>query len=60
MYETPGILKIVDNQILPLIKAFNAANDEDKKEIAQELLVFGGILEYHYPEYYEECQQITR
>jgi hypothetical protein len=59
-YETPGILKIIDTKILPLIKAYNTADDEDKREIAKELLVFGGILEYHYPEYYKECIRITR
>lgn len=60
LLETPGILKIVDTQILPLLTRYWKATGATKKTLAYQLLEHNEIFRYHYPEDYQECQSLVR
>lgn len=60
LLETPGILKIVDTQIIPLLTRYWKASGAEKKSLAYQLLEHNEIFRYHYPEDYQECQSLVR
>lgn len=54
--ESKRITKIVDEQILPLVKEFRQEEDHTVKlSIALNLLEFEDIFEYHYPSDFKDC-----
>lgn len=57
----PKILKIVDEEILPLLDNYRKEEDEVMKRIgATMLLEFEDIFEYHFPEDFQDCKKLIK
>lgn len=57
----PKILKIVDEDIIPLLNHYRKEENENmKKEGAKMLLEFEDIFKYHFPEDFQDCKKLVK